>query len=1042
MAAETDSPPRSIADDADVDDVLLLDAAPRASPTGRPPGAIEGTIAPNMDHVEEDERHNGGGLAQGHVPDGSPRAVAEERCGGDEATWSEEPGLPVVSDGAPLLELAGNLSTRLPAPDGRIDEHAGCSLHGIGTAISWLAASAIAGSDGDRGESRCGQARALKRPRAAASVVAEPSRKQPARARKGRAAQLPGSSALADEAVRSAVRSHSQPVPQPSVSAMLGALLARFGASTANDDARMTMPRADDGGGAGPTSTSVAAGLASADTPAAPQVEAGASRPADTMPATVNAAADAAEATLVRTWLASRAVTANSGIMHLAALLFETVLSEALPTLLRPAAHGEGHARATADDNGEADKNSEGGGGCDGDGGGDDHGGGGGNRGGEAGSGWAWLLSSTSAESRARLGRGLLRLEHLLNATGPTSTDVGTLTEHVDGTPPNLTPCTPPVIACTVLDCGIAWRGGGTLWQAQMVLAVLELELDAAAIALQPTPTPRTQDAANSGTALAAADVASKGLPAAPGRPLPPVSISRQASATLVRLSDRLDYLETMLRSQAAVWPSEARQQSYRVLWCLWLRMHWARARCDELRGRAAASINELSACSELLPLEPPLASESGLGGSAAAHEHPTKRLCGEGVVRALPLLLPPLAISAHAIREAEARQTQHRLLQSAQAALRSMHVHTGACAGSEYECELRVGARRADPTALARCHDVWDSVIAFASGVTMESLAASQGATAAIDAPRTVCEVDLMAVSLRLLHICWCGLGEHHRSRPRPIGESSAVDAVAADPNADNSIAAGIANADAIAIAALLRGFAALIECYERALHQALLDVQRSAAADAIPAAPSPDQTSEPRSPQRASTTAMSPSRHCASSAATASMASESTLRLTQRMLGWVLQLIQAIDTFRRTAAASPQGAAAAETRGPPEYEAAMARWEAAADRLLPRLASIARLAISGEIGTTCPSGAQLPASTSRPLAHHALACYSKVACPPPRPRPGEYQDALQRLPHAVPSPLLAPPHSLSNPHHDPECRAGLATAPHARACRGAAPL
>jgi hypothetical protein len=359
----------------------------------------------------------------------------------------------------------------------------------------------------------------------------------------------------------------------------------------------------------------------------------------------------------VERWLASGAVVANSGLVHIAALLLAALLTdehheeavnasdrpdsrlhprvESLALQVSPTDSCTDGARPTVQDERSSDAR---------------------------GGGFEWLLRTIAPARRERLGTALLELYALIG-TSPLSTSACGLAEHLAWSPLH------PAAA----------------------LSVAELQIDVVTAA----------PAAASAAALQATSLLG-GVSS-----LPPL-VERLAT-----IQSALRFTDT-LAAEAAVAGGDVpapRLQQLRAKCRLLLRVAWARARCEEAMGNAHASIAHLCECRALL-----LSSDAAdaavarlAAGTAGAQLMPaadggtavSHRALSEGPhaspVRPVPLILPPQAIERASIERAESRQTQLRLLQSALALLQPLRAHAGPCVRAIWPCEVRVRDQLAD---------------------------------------------------------------------------------------------------------------------------------------------------------------------------------------------------------------------------------------------------------------------------------------------------------------------------------------------------------
>ena len=626
----------------------------------------------------------------------------------------------------------------------------------------------------------------------------------------------------------------------------------------------------------------------------------------------VSAVVSATEEALVRRWLARAEVGANSGIVHLASLLLTHVLCET-DDADDPHDDAKDATDAAGAPNGELSMAATS----------------------PAVDGFGWLLRSMPAAHRARLGNRILDLVALMD----------------DG------PCRAHGMGSAAAAAAIANGGGSSgcgRWPLAVAMSVIELQIAAATAA-----TESARSAAGGGRVFAG-----DGLTALADRlavmvarmrwSQPGPSTPRTGVRAAGRLGVQLDVQEDEQARCDHVPASAAR---------LWLRLGWARAQSDELRGRAAASIDSLRACKSLLLHAPAFL----------------------GTVRPVPLLGPPCVIEASMLAAAEGRQAERRLLQEAHAALAAVEVQCGACVGGEWVSKLRVKDEAAAGEGALRCFAAWEEALAAAAtkartllvkaaaaepsavpgtGPAAESslepgaepgsstaAAVASGARAVAAAAQLIASDDAaLPVALALLHTCWVGV-------------------CTAPP-------AAAPTADAIAPAAAL---APLLGVYDDALHGALGVCARAAAL--------PDE------PIEVSAQAASAMLGAEGAPSLGTLVCGVLVRpLEWRLTGWLLRLMAALDAFQQherrrlgRVGTVPLGvqSEASDASEAMEVDGAYAgheeSWAGAVERLMPRVAAIAEYASTG-----LPTQAQ---SVTRPMLHHALTCFGKLWLLRPRP-------------------------------------------------------
>ena len=644
----------------------------------------------------------------------------------------------------------------------------------------------------------------------------------------------------------------------------------------------------------------------------------------------MSAVVSATEEALVRRWLARAEVGANSGIVHLASLLLTRVLCET-DDADDPRDDEAGAAGAPKGELSMAATS-------------------------PAVDGFGWLLRSMPAVHRSRLGNRILDLVALM--------DDGPSRAHGRGS----------AAAAADMAIGGGISGGGR-WPLAVAMSVIELQIAAATAATESACSAADGGRAFAGDGLTAlADrlvvVEAKMRWAQPGPSTP-----RTGARAAGRLGVRLDVQEDEQARCNYVPASAAR---------LWLRLGWARAQSEELRGRAAASIDSLRACQSLLLRAPAFL----------------------GTVRPVPLLGPPCVIEASMLAAAEGRQAERRLLQEAHAALAAVEVHCGACVGGEWVSRLRVKDEAAAGEGEFRCFAAWEEALAAAAttartllvkaaaaepsavpgtGPAAESsfeqgaepgsstaAAVACGAHAVAAAAQLIASDDAaLPVALALLHTCWVGV-------------------CTAPPAADAPTAEAIAPAAALA---------PLLGVYDDALHGALGVCARAAAL-----------ADEPIEVGAQAASAMLGAVGAPSHGAF--VCGVLVRPLERRLTGWLLRLMAALDAFQQherrrrgwvgtaplgvqseARSTAPLGGYGASDTSPPmplgvQSEASDASeamvvdggadasgeesWEEAVERLMPRVAAIAEYASTG-----LPTQAQSP---TRPMLHHALTCFGKL--------------------------------------------------------------
>ena len=660
---------------------------------------------------------------------------------------------------------------------------------------------------------------------------------------------------------------------------------------------------------AAPAATRAAAG-ATIDIAAAPSAAAAAaSSPVAQVVKAKTAEAEAvvvteAEEHAVRMWLASEQVRGNSGVLHVSSLLFARVLSDEVPgTALEKETSGGGR-----EDGQFGVRCGTRCGARDGAGGG-------------AKLGFGWFLASMSTASRARLGRALLALHEGL---GETASSWGM----------------PPV---------------------PIAISLLEMQLDAASAGLEPSTARGGGGGRASSASLRALSAQLSALGAA---------LRYGGGAVFARDGGG----SAALAHDGASAPFHGERTDNE--WRLRLRLAWAQATCEELRGGTTASTSWLHACHALLVRSPRGLDGGNRGGDGNSGEGDDDGDLGSdgerdsgahaAPVRPIPLLRAPVVLETALIKKASARQEQQRLRQAAIAALAVMRVHSSPCVGGEWLSELCVAGQRADGGAAQRCLAAWKIVLSMARSEAASAekhfgaVELAMASDAFVSDIMSLVEADDSPLnkSLEQLHLCWIGLCE--------AASAAAVKAVAAV--APSAAAAAAASADEAegAMPPATAPWAALtdlLEVYDDSLRSGLLASEQAAAVSAAASA----------------TAASAPTMALGANPVTtiAPLVDERVGGLSgaveRRLEHWLLRLMQSLDAFRSSVRYGAFGTSheAVVTAEMAEAEAAgakaeAAKWGAAADRLLPRLAALVQ------------HGAASP--VSRVLLHYATTAFIKV--------------------------------------------------------------
>lgn len=430
--------------------------------------------------------------------------------------------------------------------------------------------------------------------------------------------------------------------------------------------------------------------------------------------------------------------------------------------------------------------------------------------------------------------------------------------------------------------------------------------------------------------------------------------INRRSHASLATLSERMHVLQCTLRWRRHADVPWAHARELHLL----VRLCWAQARCEELRGCAAKSLEWLQSCKELLM-------------HCALETTP---------VRPFSLLAAPAAISHCLVADAERRQEEQRLMQAARAALKTMSVHSGLCTASEWISEVRVGDERATDDALHRCNVAWPAVVASATSTSsawLQAVVQSPALTKSLPcgSPSVASmanengpnhEESALNISLKLLHVCWIGLCEQHAMSSSTAGPY--------ESNGPCSLSAGLTD---------------LLVVYDNVLYAALRVATTAAAKDRQDAASVQGVVGGNLAGAGPSSVESAAEGHAAATACT-----EATIEL------WVLRLTHSVDAFRRSRQRCPPTLHKPQMEAHEEMDsmdidfletdprglqlgapcgssrqgdtmvvetADQAAWASNADKLLPRLAALAE-----HVSSALP--------TNRRLLHHALTCFSKL--------------------------------------------------------------
>ena len=394
------------------------------------------------------------------------------------------------------------------------------------------------------------------------------------------------------------------------------------------------------------------------------------------------------------------------------------------------------------------------------------------------------------------------------------------------------------------------------------------------------------------------------------------------AASTLHAVVEQLTMLQSTI--QHGQYGSDKRDLKADVR--LLLRVRWARARCEEALGEADGSIAHLAECRSLLTYGAP-----------------------EMTVRPLPLLHAPQSIELKTVEGAATRQTQQRLVQSAQGLLGRLHVHSWPCVRGEWACEVLhnkgLTARRgqlvaddqpAGEEALARCGEAWSSVISSASAAASAALKQSAivvhaAATSSRRAPR-----PHLSSSLLMLHVCWSGICLR------------GVEGAATTLATHRAVWFTLLNCfhDVLLIAARARKAAA---------------AQAAEAAAAAAAAPPPP----PPQPQPADAALTSPMATVMAAPEKPAKQGESAVKLSDRQAErWLLQLLTAIDSFQQAIARRSVGSSSAAA------QPSASSCSVAAERLLEPLTTLAQQAETKDDGT----------SLSPVVLHYSLTAFCKL--------------------------------------------------------------
>ena len=462
--------------------------------------------------------------------------------------------------------------------------------------------------------------------------------------------------------------------------------------------------------------------------------------------------------------------------------------------------------------------------------------------------------------------------------------------------------------------------------------------------------------------------------------------------------------------------PAHLAQEETQLL----LRLSWASARCEELRGCANTSISHINQCRALLQHLDSLASASSsadddarhgakraaierapgvpeaavgdssdgaVGGDAAGGEAPLA--LAAPAVRPLPLLTPANTIEWAMLEHAEHRQTQQRLLQSAAALLGGFTVQAGACTRASWPCTLLLtGGESPSADALDSCRPAWSDVIQATRVATMAALTDAGDDAGDERSCMSVAGLAPLRRCMRLLHVCWIGLCQRGGDAPAAPLQASASNADGSPPPEHADLPVDLPGA-----------LTELLEAFERIFHIAVCVRERaSRAAAQLPTAhgalqqePSQVQVDPAISAAGASTTQPPPPLQ--PKPATDRL-SEGPLRAADRVvLRWLVQLMQALDAYRATQIAR----SARPQDGVPSSLPTIAAgevWSAAATRLLAPLMQLVQQAQpraerGGQQGGDQAVSGSAPAGragwpgprlVSNVVLHYALTAFCKV--------------------------------------------------------------
>ena len=586
----------------------------------------------------------------------------------------------------------------------------------------------------------------------------------------------------------------------------------------------------------------------------------------------------------VRAWLASALVVANSGVLHVAALYFDRVLSPSNGMRSLTSVSDAVAVEADAAQDGRLMMRGAG----------------------VTGGSFAWLVMAVDSSGRSRLGRAVLQLyESLtgLDAMFPLEDESGHASQTVLGRPMR------------------GAREGLTLHQLEAAVALAELQVDAAVIGCEiPLVTQgrneaTTSEGARRGTPMAFENGSAAQRCRAASRDsedanLNHVNVSvcgRRSSKYLHELCNHLGALEGRMKWEV---PHHCRrsatdeQRTYSSF-TLWVRLLWTRARCEELSGFRDNSIKLLAACRDVLR-EFSEFCVTRLGQQVVDSIHP------------IPLLQPLFAVDDSSLSDAIHRQTEDRVLRQARMQLHGLAVASKARAASEWICELHANAMPACNESIVCCLDAWKSVCASALTeseallaaradldaqlATAPSLSASQSDvpscslsmrsdanTRAVNMAND--EASPLNASLQCLHVCWIGVCTLDAPRSR-----TCMELVAGRDGPITDTEANAAHANGTCAAERSPPFLEdLLKVYDF-LFQGALQICTTALAESFR-----DQCEvdgQKPSSVRPSASDLQRSRNTDYKANVQVLLS----RLEQRVITWVINLIQSLDAYTHT--------------------------------------------------------------------------------------------------------------------------------------------